>query len=200
VIVIAPAAEEAFTRFAGSRDGIELAVQHEPDGMLPAILCARAAVEHHHPDDVWITWCDQIGISQDTVRRLEEALSLASGAACVFPTVRQTPPYIHLVRDPNGRIIDVLQKREGAPMPLHGESDAGLFVLRRETYLRPLSEYEGTSRPGQGTGERNFLPFLPWLAQRAEVKTIELRDSREALGVNTPDDLRAMEAFLRERP
>jgi hypothetical protein len=39
------------------------------------------------------------------------------------------------------------------------------------------------------------LPFSP----PAPVRTFDLPDTREAIGVNSPDDVRALETYLRER-
>ncbi len=200
VVVVSPAAAPAFRPYLERRSPfVECVLQAEPTGMLPAILCARTAIQKHRPDEVWITWCDQAGVSRKTVERLAAELNEHPGVACVFPTVRQEPPYIHFVRDSDGRIEGVRQRREGATMPPVGESDAGLFAMRREAYLDDLVEYATAAPAGDGTHEQNFLPFLPWLAQRTAVRTFDVPDAREAIGVNTPDDLRAMEAYLRER-
>ena len=51
---------------------------------------------------------------------------------------------------------------------------------------------------GAGAGERNFLPFIPWVAQRRPV-IIPSEDPEEAIGVNTPEELRAVEAYLQRR-
>ena len=167
--------------------------------MLPAVLCAHATISIHRPHHVWITWCDQIAISAGTVDRLADEAGRHPDAALVFPTVRQAPPYVHYERDPGGRIVRVLQRREGDPMPAAGESDAGLFSLRLDTYLDKLPEYDRRTPFPTSTGERNFLPFIPWLAARAAVRTFPLTDGAEAVGVNTPDDLHTLEAYLRGR-
>jgi bifunctional UDP-N-acetylglucosamine pyrophosphorylase/glucosamine-1-phosphate N-acetyltransferase len=197
VVVVAPAAEELVRRHlrAIGRDA-ECVVQPEPTGMLPAILCARPAVDAARPRHVWITWCDQIAISVQTVERLAAELEREPAAALVFPTVRQEPPYIHFARRPDGRIAGVRQRREGDDMPAVGESDTGLFGLSLDTYLDRLGEFDRLGGSGDGTNERNFLPFIPWLAARATVTTFQVPDVREAIGVNTPDDLRVLEAYL----
>jgi bifunctional N-acetylglucosamine-1-phosphate-uridyltransferase/glucosamine-1-phosphate-acetyltransferase GlmU-like protein len=199
VIVAAPAAvARVRAHIAGSATPIDIAVQEEPTGMLPAILCAQHVIAREQPDQVWITWCDQLGISDTTVARLANLLD-ADDSALVFPTVRQSPPYIHFARESDGRIARVLQRREGDAMPAAGESDAGLFALKGETYLGDLPAYGALAPESGGTRERNFLPFIPWLSARKTVRTFDLIDPREALGVNTPDDLRAMENYLRDR-
>lgn len=177
----------------------ESVVQAAPTGMLPAILCARDVVLASRPDEVWVTWGDQIAIRPATAARLARELAEHPGAALVFPTVSQTPPYIHFDRDAAGRIIAVRQRREGDAMPETGESDAGLFGMRGHTYLGLLPEFDAAAAAGTGTAERNFLPFLPWLAARAEVRTFALEDPMEAVGINTPADLAAVERYLRGR-
>jgi bifunctional UDP-N-acetylglucosamine pyrophosphorylase/glucosamine-1-phosphate N-acetyltransferase len=200
VVVVAPSAEESVRRYVrdAGRDA-ECVVQAEPTGMLPAILCATPVVQSVRPRQIWITWCDQIGVSARTAERLAAELDRHPPAALVFPTVRQAPPYIHFARQPDGRISSVLQRREGDDMPPVGESDIGLFGLRLDIYLDRLSEFDRLAGGGSGTRERNFLPFIPWLAARADVRTFDVPDVQEAIGVNTPDDLRVLEAYLSGR-
>ena len=81
-------------------------------------------------------------------------------------------------------------------MPQTGMSDAGLFSLSRDAFETWLPEYARVAQPGAETGERNFLPFLPWLAGRARVGTFEI-DVQEAQGINTPEDLVAVEQRMR---
>jgi bifunctional UDP-N-acetylglucosamine pyrophosphorylase/glucosamine-1-phosphate N-acetyltransferase len=198
VVVAAPSALLLVQRFLEQAQyPADAVVQEEPTGMLPAVLCARSVVETHQPEQVWITWCDQIAISPRTVRRVGSEVDAHPDAAMVFPTVKQQPPYIHFTRDSRGRIVDVLQRREGDHMPAAGESDAGLFALRLQSYAGRLVEYDRLSLEGAATKERNFLPFIPWLASRDTVRTFELDDAHEAVGVNTPDELRLIETHLR---
>jgi len=201
VIVAAPAALPAFRQaLEPLAVPTDFVVQAEPTGMLPAILSAQPVVETHTPRHVWVTWCDQIAISEETVRRLADEIDQHPDAGLVLPTVWQTPPYIHFARDPGGRIVRVLQRREGDEMPAEGESDAGLFALRLDAYLDHLVAYDRhVAAAGSGTGERNFLPFIPWLAERMPVRTFGAASAEEAIGVNTPEDVRTLEAYLRER-
>jgi hypothetical protein len=147
---------------------------------------------------VWITWCDQIGVLPETVERLQREAAKGE-PAFVMPTVAQTHPYIHLARDSEGRIARILQRREGDAMPVEGESDMGLFALTRSAFERDLPRYAREAQVGNATGERNFLPFIPWLAARGDVATFLCTDPMEALGVNTPEDLDTMAAWLRGR-
>lgn len=173
--------------------------QLQPTGMLDAILAAAKDVRSHRPREVWITWADQVGVLPETLRRLDAAMSEVPGPALALPTVKKEHPYIHFERDATGRISRLLQKREGDVMPPTGESDMGVFALSAEAFDRDLETYARQVVPGSGTGERNFVPFVPWMAQRSTVVTIACTDPREAVGINTPDELAAVEHWLRTR-
>lgn len=199
VVVVHPSFAEDAKRWAEGIRRVDLVRQADPTGMLDAILCAAPVVTRLRPDWVWITWCDQVGVLPDTLKRLETETAHA-GRALVLPTVRQQNPYIHLARDPSGRITRVLHRREGDEMPQEGESDMGVFALTRSAFEDGLTQFAREAHTGGRTGERNFLPFIPWLSARGDVATFPCTDPMEALGVNTPEDLRTMEAWLRERP
>jgi bifunctional N-acetylglucosamine-1-phosphate-uridyltransferase/glucosamine-1-phosphate-acetyltransferase GlmU-like protein len=208
VVVAHPSAVEDVLRWARATPEnpadlagppIEVIQQPAPTGMLDAILLAAPAVLRHDPDWIWITWSDQVGVLPETASRLEEATAVGTSPALVLPTVRRPHPYTHFERSAGGAIVRLLQRREGDRMPDEGESDMGVFALTRRTFERELPNYARTVVPAGGTGERNFLPFVPWLAARAPIVTIPATDAREAIGINTPEDLRMMEQWLRSR-
>ena len=198
VVVASPVTRDPIGDWARAR-GAAVVEQSAPTGMLDAILLATETVESQRPDTVWITWADQVGLLRATLERLARAEVQEPPPAMILPTVLRADPYIHFVRDEKGRIAGLLQRREGDRMPAEGEGDLGVFALRRETFVRDLAAFAHGATAGAGTGERNFLPFVPWLAQRHTVATIPCSDPMEAVGVNTPEDLRAVEAWLQSR-
>jgi bifunctional UDP-N-acetylglucosamine pyrophosphorylase/glucosamine-1-phosphate N-acetyltransferase len=196
VVVVNPGDRPAFEAFAlQSALSIDLAEQVSPSGMLDAILCGREAALGTGAERIWITWCDQVLISRTTVDRLCAAESEAAPAAAVFPITRQTTPYIHFDRDDSGALSRVRQRREGDPMPPVGDSDAGLFSVSREVLASSLPAYAAAAPRGTLTSERNFLPFLPWLAGRTRVVTFEI-PVIESHGINTPADRLVAERHL----
>ena len=176
---------------------IRFVEQTEPTGMLDAILLGAEAARQGKPDRVWITWCDQVGISEATVRTLAHLESASAPGDVIMPVAQQFFPYIHFDRAVDGQLTGVRQRREGDDMPSTGTSDAGLFSLSANALGQWLPQFASTSTSGAGTGERNFLPFLPWMALRGQVTTFEI-DAHEAQGINTPEDLAAMEHRLRQ--
>lgn len=200
-VVIAHRSFETMVRehVASSSIPVTCVVQERPTGMLDAILLALPTVQTLAPEEVWVTWCDQVGIHPATIRRLAERAASRPDAALVMPTVHRSTPYIHLARDASGHITRILHRREGDAMPDVGESDAGLFVLSRESFVDLLPAYAREVPLGASTGERNFLPFIAWVHRTHAVETVAVEDEMEAVGVNTPDELRAVEAYLQSR-
>lgn len=178
----------------------DVVVQEQPTGMLDAITIAAPWVDRDTFDRVWITWCDQVGVLRDTLMRMARA-ETAGSPALVFPIVHRRDPYIHFARAADGGISAVLQRREGDVMPDEGDSDMGVFSLSMTAFVERLPQFASGVTPGTGTGERNFLPFIPWLAARDAVATVACTDPQEAVGINTPEELAAMAAWLlRRRP
>jgi len=118
-----------------------------------------------------------------------------------MPTAMRREPYIHLARDAGGRIVRVLHRREGDAMPDEGETDAGLFSLSRAALIDLLPQFAAAAPPdGATTRERNFLPFIPWLHARAEVRTYPCVSWIESVGVNTLEDVALVAPHLHALP
>lgn len=199
-IVLHPSAVEQVKRHcATARADVSYDVQPSPTGMLDAILIPTERIRAWQPDSVWITWCDQIAVHPVTVRQLARESERHRDAALVFPTVTRPDPYTHLVRGRDGRIVSVLQRREGDAMPEIGQSEMGLFALSAGAYLDLLPACAAAASAGAATAERNFLPCIPWIAARAAVQTFPAQDPIEAVGINTPDELDLVAAYLRQR-
>lgn len=198
VLVVSPTNANAIRAFTSTLDvDATFAVQETPTGMLDAILLGLEPARLLEPDHVWITWCDQIGISEDTVQRLAALSDKNPDAAVVMPTATMERPYIHLERADSGRITAVRHRREGDVMPDVGESDIGLFSLSHRAAFEFMPEYSARAVPGGSTRERNFLPFIPWVAPQADVITFPASHPMEAVGINDADDVARIEEHLR---
>lgn len=190
LLVVSPTARDQVRQHCEERKAaVELLVQESATGMLDAILVPRTRIGATSPDEVWVTWCDQVAVEAATVARLAEAMRPAPRPALVLPTVESDLPYIHFGRDQRGTIIEVRQRREGDAMPPRGEGDIGLFAMSGAAYLNHLPVYATQASLGRETGERNFLPFIPWLAGRERVETVRASSAMEAVGINTPEEL-----------
>lgn len=199
VLVLHPSfADEVKAHCLAVGTTVDIVLQPEPTGMLPAILLGFEYVTLYQPDHVWISWCDQIAVRPGTVERLAEISERFPQPAMTIPTVTRSEPYIHFERSNNGIISQVLQRREHAMMPTVGEGDSGVFCLTRKAYLEDLLTFSKQVVPGAGTGEANFLPFIPWLARKARIKTFPVEHESESIGINTREDITVLERYFQE--
>ncbi|MEO5894714.1 MAG: NTP transferase domain-containing protein [Vicinamibacterales bacterium] len=196
VVVVSPAAREAIATVVGAQATI--AVQLHPTGMLDAILAAAPDVPSRSTA-VWITWCDQVAVEPATLARLAAHMAADPSVALVLPTVQRSNPYIHLQRDATNTITGVLHRREGNEMPEEGESDMGVFGVSGRAFRELLPAFSDATSESSVTRERNFLPFIPWLAAHGSAITFPATDPMEAVGVNTPEELGIVEGYLRAR-
>lgn len=200
IVIASPGTHQTITTaLQSARLPVTVLIQERPTGMLDAVLVARRDVETARPRRILITWCDQVGIAPSTVDAVAHSAAVTPEPALVMPTCEGERPYVHLERDATGRIVHVLHRREGDAMPAFGESDAGVFDVSRQAYLEWLPQYAASPAIGARTGERNFVPFVPWVAARGTVITVPCREPEEAIGINTPQDLARLEAHLRAR-
>jgi bifunctional UDP-N-acetylglucosamine pyrophosphorylase / glucosamine-1-phosphate N-acetyltransferase len=200
VVVVSPSAlAQVSAVLEGAVPPVSLVVQQQATGMLDAVLLARDRVGDAGPRRILITWCDQVAISTGTVAAITAAARRDPPPALVMPTCRKPEPYVHLERDATGRIVRVLHWREGDAMPASGETDAGVFDLSAQSYFDWLPQYAEAPEIGARTGERNFVPFVAWVAARGSVVTVPCAAPEESIGINTPDDLAILEAHLQVR-
>jgi bifunctional N-acetylglucosamine-1-phosphate-uridyltransferase/glucosamine-1-phosphate-acetyltransferase GlmU-like protein len=83
-------------------------------------------------------------------------------------------------------------------MPERGESDTGVFCLRSDTLRVLLKQARGDAARGKHTEEFNFLPIIPLaVAAGYSVLTPHVVHEEETIGINTPEDARRVEQFLR---
>ncbi|HEX4271458.1 MAG TPA: hypothetical protein VHZ32_08730, partial [Rhizomicrobium sp.] len=150
-------------------------------------------------DAVLIVWGDQVFVSTDTLTRAIATLGTPHKRA-VLPMTRMAVPYVEYVFD--GPILTgVLQTREGDTTTPGGFSDVGTFLLSTEGLKPAWEAYLKTAPCGRGTGEINFLPFLPFLsAQGWTITPLEVADATEARGINTKDDLAFFQSLYNKAP
>ena len=176
---------------------VSAGIQPEPIGMGDAIF--RGFDVWSKYDAVLIVWGDQVFVSTDTLARAIAALDSPQSHA-VLPVTRMATPYVEYVFD-GPRLARVLQTREGDTTSPNGFSDVGTFLLGVEDLEPAWNAYLKTAPRGRGTGEINFLPFLPFLSARGwTITPLEVADATEARGINTKDDLAFFQSLYNKAP
>ncbi|HEX4177789.1 MAG TPA: hypothetical protein VHY57_05100, partial [Rhizomicrobium sp.] len=176
---------------------VSVSIQPEPIGMGDAIFRGFDIWSRH--DAVLVVWGDQVFVSADTLARAIAALGAPQKRA-VLPVTRMAVPYVEYVFD--GPILTrVLQTREGDTTAANGFSDVGTFLLATAGLKPAWEDYLKSAPRGHGTGETNFLPFLPFLSARGwTITPLEVADATEARGINTKDDLAFFQSLYNKVP
>lgn len=187
-VVMSPWGEPIFRAALTPEDegAVSIAIQPTPDGMGDAVF--RALPIWREAKRVVVVWGDQVNVSRDTIDR---ALALHAGQprTAVIPIVRLEQPYVEYRFGENG-LSQVLETREADVCAPGGAGDVGTFVLSTEGIEEAWDRFLATGKRGKGTGEINFLPFLPFLVGEGwSVQPLEVADAGEARGVNDADDL-----------
>jgi bifunctional UDP-N-acetylglucosamine pyrophosphorylase/glucosamine-1-phosphate N-acetyltransferase len=182
-LVLSP---DGAARFPAPPANVSVSVQPQPIGMGDAIFRGFGVWSRY--DAALIVWGDQVFVSADTLARTLTALG-APRQHLVLPVTRMATPYVEYVFD-GARLTQVLQTREGDATTPGGFSDVGTFLLGTEDVRPAWADYLAAAPRGPGTGEINFLPFLPFLSARGwRVTPLEVADETEARGINTREDL-----------
>lgn len=159
------------------------------------------AVPHITTPYTLIIWGDQVAISSETVRAVQKIHQSFPGNKLTLPLVQRKNPYTHYVFDNNGKLVEVLEQREGKIMPLIGESDCGVFACDTK---RLQEIYKQVNQEGvvlsEATKEWNFLPLLSrFNVGDRPVNAYRLETAEETIGVNDISNVRALEAYFKKK-
>jgi bifunctional N-acetylglucosamine-1-phosphate-uridyltransferase/glucosamine-1-phosphate-acetyltransferase GlmU-like protein len=163
-------------------------IQVEATGMGDAVFCASDLIKNH--EEVLILWCDQIGITAETITKtIEMHRNMKSDSCMTIPVLTKETQYIHI--DYSEMCInEIYQSKEGDSVPLPSKSDIGLFMFSSGANL--VSAWEEGGREysrGRLTQEYNFLPLLKYLSLN-DWSFQEVEASlRDGIGINTQEEL-----------
>lgn len=193
-LVLSP---EGAAKFANLPSDVSVSIQPEPIGMGDAVFRGHDIWSKY--DAILIVWGDQVFVSTGTMTRAIAALGSWQMHA-VLPLTRMAQPYVEYVFD-GPRLTRVLQTREGDVTTPGGFSDVGAFLLSTFGLRTVWNDYLDCAPRGSGTGEINFLPFLPFLsALNWTITPLEVADATEARGINTKDDLAFFQSLYNKAP
>jgi bifunctional UDP-N-acetylglucosamine pyrophosphorylase/glucosamine-1-phosphate N-acetyltransferase len=193
-LVLSPDGAAAFPALPAK---VSHSIQSEPVGMGDAIFRGHDVWSKY--DAVLVVWGDQVFVSNDSLTRALAALGAPRHHA-VLPVTRMARPYVEYVFE-GRRLAKVLQTREGDTTTPNGFSDIGTFLLGTDGLKEVWENYLAAAPRGAGTGEINFLPFLPFLsAEGWTITPVEVADETEARGINTKEDLAFFRRLYSETP
>lgn len=178
-----------------ARGSIAFALQAEQSGTGHAVLCAVPALgEFEGP--VLILSGDVPLLRSETLARLVAGCAESSAGMALASFVPPDPTgYGRILRDAAGRALAIREHKDASPDELGiRECNAGVYCIAAE-HLR--SELPTLGR-NNAAGEIYLTDLLALRARSGEVVVIEV-DPDEVAGVNTPEQLDALEQRARER-
>jgi bifunctional N-acetylglucosamine-1-phosphate-uridyltransferase/glucosamine-1-phosphate-acetyltransferase GlmU-like protein len=177
----------------------EIVIQIEPSGMGDAILLSEVKVK---TDYSLVMWGDQATAKEETLRKCAYSHISKIDVSLTIPTLIKKDPYINLIRNQEGLITAVQQKRESEiPVGVYGENDCGFFLFTNKYLFQMLKkEKVNLTNYGKETKEFNLLPTLPGFELCGSgINTVRITDVGETIGINTLEDAVMAESVLKKR-
>lgn len=199
-LVVGPQVEIKVT--AAVPENVRIVIQPEPRGTGHAVLCTRPDLGD--AEHVLVLYGDHPLIREKTIRRLAEK-HIESGATLTMATV-PLPNFSgwragfadwgRVVRNGDGRVERIVEAKDATGTELRiTEVNPSFFCFRAEWLWKNLP----TMSCENAQGEYYLTDMLGMaVAQGEKVETFPLDDAREALGVNTPEQLAQAERMFFE--
>ncbi len=201
IIIVAPDVISSVKEYINKKRyyhgaNIELVVQKNPIGMGDAIFCSYDKWKHF--GHIIIVWGDQLGISKNTIKKVIDMHVNSGQQTFTLPGVFRKDPYVEYILQ-DGRLIDVLQKRENDKLNSVGFSDIGVFAISTLNIRANWKKYLKINAYGKITKEINFLPFLAYLSRNLwAINKIVVNNEIEAKGLNDTEDLNFFRGYYKE--
>jgi bifunctional UDP-N-acetylglucosamine pyrophosphorylase/glucosamine-1-phosphate N-acetyltransferase len=195
VIVIGHGAESVQRSYPGT--DVSWVVQEQQLGTGHAVRCAKKSFDTFS-GDILILSGDVPLITQTTLeymigkhRHQQAALTLMT-AHLDFPT-----GYGRILRDSDGAITAIVEERDASERDKQiQEVNAGVYIASADFLFAALERVKNRNQQRE-----YYLPDIVTigLAQNQKVATFRVDDPHEMRGINTREELAAMEKTLRER-
>jgi len=197
VVVVVPSEGDAVTaHLKSAHPNVRVAVQGPPRGTGDAVRAAAGAFGK--AKTVVVLSADVPLLSAAAVSVLVDALKADEKAAVAVLTARVENPagYGRIIRDRKGACVRIVEEKDSSSQERKiTEINTGTYAFDRAFLEKSLPLL--TSKNSQG---EFYLTDVLSLALRAKRKVATLEgDSSSALGVNSREDLAAVERILRDR-
>jgi len=176
-------------------DRVEYVIQKRQLGTGHAVMAARDRFKGRQTDSLLIAYGDMPLWSPETIERIF-AKKKQTGATLVLATVNlpENFAYGRIIRDQKGRLQAIVEEKDCSRGELKiKEKNPGLYLVDINWLFRALRKI----RPNNTQGEY-YLTDIVGLAVKEgrPVETIEIKNKREAMGVNTKEDYQAIQRVI----
>ncbi len=193
-VVVGHGAELVRNQVSGRR--VRTVLQEPQLGTGHAVQVAIENMPEPVPDAILVLSGDVPLLRDATIGRLQAAID-GNAAALLTAELAEPGSYGRVLRRPDGTVAAVVEAgdADARSLAVH-EVNAGVYAFRRE----PLAAALASLSPLNVQGEYYLTDFAAALAERGlHVAAVRLDDPTEMMGVNTVEDLHAVETLLAGR-
>lgn len=195
VVVIGHGAESVQRSYTGT--DVSWVVQEQQLGTGHAVLCARKMF-NDFSGDILILSGDVPLITQSTLNAMIDRHRVQRAALTLMTACLQDPTgYGRILRDDGGAISGIVEERDATVIEKQiKEVNAGVYVASPEFLFSALERVNNHNQQ-----QEYYLPDIVTigLAQQRKIATFGVDDSHEMMGINTREELAAMEKILQGR-
>ena len=161
-----------------------------------AVLCAKKAYEGF-AGEILILSGDVPLVREQTLRSMLERHRSRNAALTLLTAQLEKPQgYGRILRDHTGAISGTIEEKDATPAQREvREVNAGIYVASAPFLFAALQGVQNSNRQGE-----YYLPDIVGigLAQGQTIASVSVEDPREMMGVNSREELAAMEKILRQ--
>jgi bifunctional UDP-N-acetylglucosamine pyrophosphorylase/glucosamine-1-phosphate N-acetyltransferase len=177
--------------------GVTWVTQNRQLGTGHAVLCAKQAYKAF-TGEVLILSGDVPLVREQTLRAmLEHHRSRRAALTLLTAQLEEPKGYGRILRDGAGAIVGIVEEKDATPEQRKTrEVNAGIYVASAPFLFTALNCVKNHNQQGE-----YYLPDIVGigLAQRQTIETVTVEDPREMMGINSREELAAMEKNLRQR-
>jgi bifunctional UDP-N-acetylglucosamine pyrophosphorylase / glucosamine-1-phosphate N-acetyltransferase len=176
---------------------VELVEQPEQRGTGDAVKCARAALAGQ-AEHVLVFYADMPLLKSETLRALMEKHRATRATLTLLTLISEnTMNFGRIVRDENGKPRRIVEEVEATPQQLDiAEINPGVYCFDANWLWQNLDGL----KPSSKQGEYYLTDMLERaVAQGVRIETETIRDTPQAIGINTRLQLASAEHLMRER-
>lgn len=179
-----------------SRDGLDFILQEPQLGTGHAVQVAAPLMRR---GGLCVVLAGDVPLLRpDTLQRLVAGARESDAAAVVLTCeVPDAGAYGRIVKDVRGRVLKIVEAKDASPEELAiGEYNTGVFCFRTDLLFAALDSLTTDNKQGEYYLTDTVAYFV---AQGRTVEAVITRDADEVVGINTVDELAAVEKILERR-
>lgn len=172
----------------------EVVMQHEQLGTGHAVQQAISLIEASSVESVLILPGDCPSIQTKTLNGLIDVLEDEELQAALLTAVLDDPAQFgRILKDAKGQVRGIQEFKDCSPDQKQiNEINSGIYIFRKATFLKALKNLDNKNSQGEFYLTDVIAQFYH---QGFKIKAITVKNIQEVMGVNTHDELKALETF-----